>query len=205
VLFGVPALYSIRAARGAKKGAGMAVTGIVTGLIGAALGTALLFGASRGLAWIASPVQNMAHVEALDAAAAQPAFISRVRGQITAEQLRTFRDAYHGAVGAYQGPPQGPLEWLTMYGEASPAADSAIDDTRRLYDFAMPVPAHFAKGTGYVLLVIDNTSGPDPLALENIGVVDNDTGKVIWLLAPEGGATAPGDPAGAEGDGGDGG
>ena len=209
VALGVPALFSISASRGQKKGSGMAITGVVTGLIGAGLGTALLFGASRAVGQVGAFAVVFEHIEAQDVEATRGEFASSVQSQVTAERIIAFREAYHDQVGAYAGMPEGIGEWLAAYGQMGSAGAQAVEAMGGLYETAFPIPLNFDGASGYGVLALDtDTAGKPPLL--NAGVLVRDTGDVIWLLAPPGaaGAGAAGtDPVGADegSDGGEGG
>lgn len=193
VLFGVPALFSISAARGRKKGSGMAITGIVTGLIGAAIGTAMYFGANMLAREGAEMAVVFEHVEAGDLEATQDEFAPGVRDKVTAARLAEFRGAYHAEVGAYQGVPRGLGAWATAYGGAGQKAGERMGEMDE-YEAVFPIPANFDSAPAFSLLALD-TGGSGRPELLNIGVLVQDTGDVIWLLPPPAeSAPAPQDP-----------
>ena len=185
VALGVPALFSISASRGQKKGTGMAITGVVTGLIGAGLGTALIFGISRGISEFSTFAVVFEHVEAQDVDAARTQFAPSVQAEVTAERLSDFRDAYQAEVGAYAGMPEGLGEWITAYSSMGSAGAQAVESMGGMYETAFPIPLNFDGGQGYGVLALDAGAGGKPPLL-NVGVLVRDTGNVIWLLPPPG-------------------
>jgi hypothetical protein len=190
VLFGVPALFSISASRGAKRGTGLAVAGVVLGLLGAALGTALYFGVARGGAWMAARAEAMAHVEAQDVQQAQAQFATRAQGEVTAERIAEFRAAYHAEVGAFQGVPESLLEFLSLYGEVGQQTRERMGELGRIYEAAVPVAAEFDRQPAVVIAALDPDTGPSPRLL-NLGVLLED-GNIIWLLPAPSGKAPPG-------------
>jgi len=192
VLFGVPALFSIGASRGQKRGTGLAVTGVVLGLIGAAFGTAVYFGVAQVVAIGADRArQVIAHAEAQDLAQLQPEFASRIRGEVTQERVAAFHAAYHAEVGAYQAVPTSPLGMLRLASEADQAAWDRIGKLGEVYDGAFPIPAEFDRKPGFVVVAIDSNAGR-PMPLLNLGVLPNDGSDIIWLLPAPSAQTAPG-------------
>lgn len=188
VLFGVPALFSISASRGRKRGTGLAVTGVVLGLIGAAIGTAMIFGISRGAAWMAGQAEVMAHVEAQDVQKVQAEFSPAAQGDVTAERIAEFRDAYNAEVGAYQGVPQGLWEFAQLYAGIGQQAGQRMGDLGGIYEAAVPIAAEFDQQPAVVVVALDPNTGTDLL---NVGVLLPD-GNLIWLLPAPQAQTPPG-------------
>lgn len=179
VLFGVPALISISASRGQKRGTGLAVTGIVLGLLGAAIGAALYAGSAWGGKWMVQRAEVMTYIEAQDVQETQARFSSRVRSEVTAERIAEFRDAYHAEVGAHQGAPDGLFKWMMLYGEVSEDSRDAMGELGTTYEAAVPVAVQFDQQPALVVAALDPNS-PTMLLL-NVGVMRDD-GSIIWLL-----------------------
>ncbi|MFG0283498.1 MAG: DUF4190 domain-containing protein [Phycisphaerales bacterium JB039] len=196
VALGVPALFSISASRGQKKGTGLAITGVVTGLIGAGLGTAMIFGISRGISEFAGYAIVFEHIEAQDVDAVRAEFASSVRSDITAERLAAFRAAYQAEVGAFTGMPEGLGEWLTAYSAMGNAGAQAVQSMGGVYQAAFPIPLQFDGGAGYGVLALEQGGAGRPPLL-NLGVLPRGAGDVIWLLPPPGAGPDPAQGPGA--------
>ncbi len=190
VLFGVPALFSISAARGRKKGSGMAITGIVTGLIGAAIGTAMWAGMAMQAGRFTAYAVVLEHTESLDASAARAEFDASVREEVTPERLEAFREAYQSEIGAYVAPPDGLGEMLGGYFAVSPQSWEAFGELGERYGTPVPMTLEFAQEEALTIFALGAGQNGRPQLL-NVGVIVPDTGDIIWLLPPAPQAPAP--------------
>lgn len=186
VLMGIGALVGISGSGGAKKGKGLAVTGLILGLIASvgwglsvwAMSAAMGIMKNQGVAVVE---RGFAAIEAGDWNAARGELSVAAATLATDDVLDAFRTQYQTSAGAWVGSPTGGwLEFFGAYGQIQPAMQS-YQQRHGGFQNAFPMPMEFANGWMLVVAVIDPKGGANQMPVGNIIVVEPD-GTEIHLL-----------------------
>jgi len=212
-LVGAVALFRISASAGRLKGSGLAIAAVVLGLVAGAVNVAAMVGvwyASREFARSAEVVQA---IEARDVDAVRAYFDPAAAGDVTEQRLAAVSDEMNAAWGGPKPPPQGLLEFISLYGQVGGAMQGAQSAVQAQYPrsqyTAAPLAVAYDNGVAVVFLVASSGPALFPL-VENIAITLPD-GSLLWVrpvTAPPGqqgggqGQQAPpdrGQPADASG------
>lgn len=173
----------------AEGGKGLAIGGAVTGVLGVIASVVILAG--LGLAMV--QVRNWANTVGESITAAQAGDPSKLKGfivpssTVTDDQVAEFAQKVEAKLGKFQKPYGGLLEIIPVTAKFVTSDPARAERLRAAYN-PVVYPAQFENGRGAVVLLVPAANGgrPDgtPL-LGNVGVYQEGSTEVIWLVLPE--------------------
>ncbi len=182
LILGGIAVFTIASSQGARKGSGLAVTGIIFGIIGAVLGIGATFGFKVGGRYVADLGSMPVALQEGESLSSMPWAGSELSSGATQESIDAFVTAINDKYGDLESPPASLLGYVGSFeglDEAEVKGAMEAAEAAGYVSGAMPMALKGEKGTAIFIMPIDNSTGK----IRNLGVwVD---GGLVWLVEPE--------------------
>lgn len=186
MLFGTVGLIRIGISNGRLRGKGMALTGLILGIIATVAWSAVSIGGMQMVGAIYSTAiqptdQAMQALEKDDFKGFRAILAPAVESQLSDDDLKKFRDAYHQSAGAYTA---GPASFWDYYGKLA-RMGSVVNRYQSMSGDMFPVSADFANGPGMIVLFVPPGAidAKTKVVVDDIAVVTQD-GTEVRLLGP---------------------
>jgi hypothetical protein len=188
VVLGGAGLIRISQSEGRLGGRALAFVGLALGLFGTALWLSIAVGGMYGLTRLAEYGTVIKDFQKPDLTAARGMLSPTASSALSDESAAAFKSALDAELGAYQRLPKGLAEWFTDYGRVGDAINRAGTSTQTGPKIQIPLPGHFDKGVALIMIYADGTAtgSTGAAAVTNIAI-HAPSGKIIWLIPPEGG------------------
>ncbi len=186
-ILGGAGLIRISQSEGRLGGRALAFVGLALGLFGTALWLAIAVGGMYGLTRLNEYGAVVKDFQSPNLPAARAMLSSPASSALSDEAAAAFKAALDTELGAYQRLPKGLAEWFSDYGRVGDAINRAGTSTQTGTRIQIPLPGHFERGVALIVVYADGSAtGPTGAAVVTNLAVHAPSGKIIWLIPPEG-------------------